>query len=59
MELKKINPQFEDLHKPETFLNHIEELQKESEATPHAEILERLLNEIEPIDFEAIAFPQI
>lgn len=59
MELKKINPQFDDLQNPETFINHIEELQTKGEATPHAEILERLLNEIEPIDFEAIAFPQI
>ena len=59
MEAKKINPQFDDLQKPETIIKHVQELKNTEEVTPHAEILEHLLNEIEPIDFEALAFPQI
>lgn len=31
MESIKLNPQFDDLQKPETFINHVEELQKELE----------------------------
>lgn len=59
MEAKKIQPQFSDLQKPEALLKHIKGLKKLGSATPHAEILEQLLNEIEPIDFEALAFPQL
>jgi len=31
MEAKKLNPQFEDLNKPETLLNHIQELENKAE----------------------------
>ncbi len=58
MEAKKINPQFNDLNNPDTILNHIDSL-KNNEATPHAEILEQLIEQFEPLDFEKLAFPQI
>ncbi|MDB4104814.1 phage/plasmid primase, P4 family [Salibacteraceae bacterium] len=56
MEARHLNPQFEGLLKPETLLNHVQELTKKS-ATPHAEILDQLLEQFEPFDFEEIANP--
>ncbi len=54
MEAKKINPLFDDL----VIKNHIQEITKKSEPTPHAEILTQLLEQFEPLDFETLAFPQ-
>lgn len=53
----KINPVFGDLHNPATILTHVEELKKGSEATPHAKILHQLIEQFEPLDFEALANP--
>lgn len=55
----KLNPVFDDLNNPTTILNHVEELKKKSEATPHAEILQQLIEQFEPLDFEILAFPQV
>lgn len=57
MEVIKIKPQFEDLQKPETLINHVQELTK-TKATPHAEILNQLIEQFEPLDFEEIANPK-
>lgn len=38
--------------------NHVKELKSKSEATPHAEILNQLIEQFEPLDFEVLAFPQ-
>ncbi len=54
----KLNPVFDDLDNPETILNHVEELKGKSEATPHAEILEQLIEQFEPLDFQLLAFPE-
>ena len=54
----KLNPVFDDLNNPATIINHVEELKKSVEATPHAEILHQLIEQFEPLDFEALAFPQ-
>lgn len=59
MEAVKLNPQFEDLNKPETLLNHVQELTKPKEVTPHAEILEQLIEHFETLDFELLAFPEV
>ena len=60
MEAVKINPVFDDLINPVTILNHIEQLKGKSEAaTPHAEILQQLIEQFEPLDFEVLAFPQV
>lgn len=41
-----------------TILTHLKELeQKGKEATPHAEILQQLIEQFEPLDFEAMANP--
>lgn len=58
MSAKKLNPKFDDLNKPETVLNHVRELTKEGEALPHTEILQRLIDEFEHLDFDLLAFPQ-
>jgi putative DNA primase/helicase len=55
----KLNPAFDDLNNPAAILNHVEELKSKSEAaTPHAEILNQLIEQFEPLDFELLAFPQ-
>jgi putative DNA primase/helicase len=55
----KLNPVFDDLNNPEAVLNHVEQLKGKSEtATPHTEILQQLIEQFEPIDFEVLAFPQ-
>jgi len=55
----KLNPVFDDLNNPATILNHVEELKSKSEAaTPHAEILNQLIEQFEPLDFEVLAFSQ-
>jgi putative DNA primase/helicase len=54
----KLNPVFDDLNNPATILNHVEQLKSRSEAaTPHAEILHQLIEQFEPLDFEALANP--
>jgi putative DNA primase/helicase len=55
----KLNPVFDDLNNPATILNHVEELKSKSEATPHAEILNQLIEQFEPLDFEVLAFPHV
>lgn len=54
----ELNLEFDDLNNPETFLNHIKGLKEKNEAIPHAEILRDLIEQIEPIDFKTLAFPQ-
>ena len=56
MKAININPQFEDLQQPETLLNHVQEI-TETKATPHAEILNQLIEQFEPLEFEAMANP--
>lgn len=55
----KLNPVFDDLNNPATILNHVEELKKKSEATPHGEILQKLIEQFKPLDFELLAFPEV
>jgi putative DNA primase/helicase len=55
-EFGQVNPQFEDLGKPEAILNHLQEL-TETVEIEHGEILSRLLKQIELLDFEALANP--
>lgn len=53
---KKINPQFDKLNKPDVYKKHLEDLKK-VESIAHNALLDKLLNQIEPVDFEAIANP--
>lgn len=43
---------------PETIIHHLNGLKDKSKATPHGEILDHLLNEIETVDFEDQANPK-
>jgi len=54
----KIAPQFPDLIDATKIVNHVDELKSIGEATPHAEILQQLIEQFEPLDFEVLAFPQ-
>lgn len=55
----KLNPNFSGLDDPQTIKNHVLELRsKTGTATPHEEILGQLLEQVEPIDFVALAFPE-
>ncbi|HQW70405.1 MAG TPA: phage/plasmid primase, P4 family [Saprospiraceae bacterium] len=58
-ELIKIEPVFIDLNNPEPFINEIEELFVPGNTIPHNKILEQLISQIEPLDFEALAFPVV
>ena len=55
----KLNPTFDDLNNSETFTNHVQKLVTKGEPTPHAEILNQLIEQFEPLDFEALVCPQI
>ena len=59
MEAKQIKPVFDDLNNAETIINHFEQLIKRKDATPHTEILQQLIEQLEPLDFELLAFPQV
>lgn len=52
-----LNPKFEPLQDAETLINHVQELTK-TKATPHAEILNQLIEQFDTLDFEEIANPK-
>jgi putative DNA primase/helicase len=54
----KIEPVFEDLGTPDTFINHIEGLKEKSKATPHTEVLNHLIEQFELLDFRLLVYPQ-
>lgn len=54
-----LNPIFDDLNNVNTLTNHITQLVKRNAFTPHAEILLQLINQLEIIDFLALAFPEV
>lgn len=53
-----LSPQFQPLNEAETIKNHIDSL-KNTDATEHGEILTRLLDQFQPVDFQTLAFPEI
>lgn len=56
----KLNPQFDTaIFEPETIVNDVQAMIKKDEPTPHAEILQSLIKQFEPLDFEVLAFPEI
>ncbi|MEN5306314.1 phage/plasmid primase, P4 family [Chryseobacterium cucumeris] len=56
----KLNPVFDDLNDPATIINHVRGLvEKSREKVPHAEILEKLKEEFEELDFMLLVFPQV
>ncbi|MFA6837948.1 MAG: phage/plasmid primase, P4 family [Dysgonamonadaceae bacterium] len=59
-DMQQIEPDFSGLKNPEIIVNHIQEI-KDSipDATPHSEILEKLLEQFDVIDFVALAYPKV
>jgi putative DNA primase/helicase len=55
---KQLNPTFEPLKNPETF-QHINPFAEPERVLKGNEILMLLLEKVEPVDFEALAFPQL
>jgi len=53
----KINPDFNDLDNPESFINHIDELKKSAVTSPHDGILQKLIEQFVPLDFNRLANP--
>lgn len=53
----ELNPKFDNLKNPKVLLNHVEELTKKENYLDHSEILNRLITQFEPLDFEELAFP--
>lgn len=58
-EIMEINPEFQydNLFNVEDFTAETEKLLQKSETTPHAEILNQLIEQFEPLDFEVLANP--
>ena len=54
----KIDPKFESLDQPSTMLKHVAELTNSSTQTKHSIILDELLDQIELVDFQSLAFPE-
>ena len=54
----KLDPAFEDLNSSDPITKHIETLVQVKEATPHDDILNKLLEQFDSIDFKALAFPK-
>src|SRR5690554_1077219 len=54
---KEIKPNFADLQNPETIIKEVESLSSNN-IKNHGAILDELLNQFEPIDFQALAFPE-
>jgi len=57
MESNNLTPYFADLENPSTIIDEIENLTSNN-IKNHGEILEKLLNQFEPIDFQELAFPE-
>jgi putative DNA primase/helicase len=55
----KINPEFEDLNNPTIIINHVGGLKSNNFVIPHAEILNLLIEQFKPLDFEVLAFPAV
>jgi putative DNA primase/helicase len=55
-----LHPHFDpSLLEPETIVNHVQDLVKVNEPTPHFKILDVLIEQFEPLDFELSAFPEV
>ena len=57
----ELEPNFENLNKPlespKIWSQHIDDLQKQNQSTPHTEILNKLLEQFEPLDFQCLTYP--
>lgn len=56
---KPVSPDFSDLSKPETFVNHVRELTNPLTQSSHNQILKQLIEQVRPLDFLPLAYPEI
>lgn len=56
---KNINPQFDALDNADAINKHVHNLAKERDRSNNEGILDQLITQIDPIDFEALAFPEV
>jgi len=54
-----INPKFENLKSPEFIKKHMDDLRTNSKPNDPQKILKDLLQQFEPIDFQALAYPEV
>ena len=54
-----LSPQFKSLTDTDTFIAHINELVKTTELTSGTIILQQLLDQFNPLDYEILVFPEI
>ena len=59
MENKSLNPQFIELNDPKIIQEHIQKLTMKKNPVGNSEILKQLIEQIEPLDFELLAFPEV
>lgn len=58
MQNNEVVPKFDDLQNPETIINHIEALKSVTNILAHEKVLVNLIQQIEKIDFQNVAFPE-
>jgi len=54
-----LNPKFEPLTIPQTFIDHRNDLLVSDEQIKHTSILTLLIEQLEPLDFHTLAYPQL
>jgi putative DNA primase/helicase len=54
-----IKPVFEDLSDPKTLIDHIDSLINNDSTKLHSEILKKMLDMIETVDFRELAYPEV
>jgi putative DNA primase/helicase len=54
-----VNPVFADLNNAETLKKGVKKIIKKDVAIPHIEILEKLIEQFQLLDFQALAFPSV
>jgi putative DNA primase/helicase len=52
-------PVFEDLNNPDTIKNHLRVLTATNSEFNHQDILTELLNQVQPIDYQLLVFPEV
>jgi putative DNA primase/helicase len=57
--VENIKPEFDKLIDPTTIIKHINVLVSNRDPLPHKSILNQLLEQIEPLDFQSLAFDQV
>jgi putative DNA primase/helicase len=57
--IELLTPNFDDLSNPNTILEHVYKLATCNIATPHTQLLQKMIEQVEPVDYQLIAFPKV